>query len=924
MAILVGRDAELAELRQLLDGAARGAGACAIIEGPAGIGKSRLLATLTEHASDAGLTVGLAQATVLDRVAPLNTFLAGLRSCDPPPLAADTLAELALSSANRFLIVDRIGEALEEYARARPLLLALDDVQWADEFTILLLRILIPRLATSAIGWLLARRPMPAADVLSGLFGEGARRVSLGPLPDSAVRALCTDLLGAQPDDTMLSLVRQGGGNPFLVEEFLVRLRESGRIAVTDRGAMAVPGELPADFVTAVHHRLGDLSREARLLLDAAAVVGRPFTVHEVAGLVGMTPTDLLGVTEEVLDRGIVVYRGEELSFRHELLREAVYHRLPLPVRQALHREAASVLRAEGRPTVEIATHLGHSARKGDRQAVAVLREAAREVAATAPGAAADLVLRILDLVDPDEPDRPELLAEAIRLLALAGRVEEAVDLGEKALREQLRPTAVLLGLAEALKHAGKHNAVVEHTAKALAEPELDTGSAADLQAIRAHAMLQTGDIDGADQAGRRAIELGGAAGAQGAVVSGIEARTVVLRSRGELGEAVAAAREGVRIAEFERGDARHRHPALWLGRALVTVDEFTEAEAILRTGRGQAENLGSAWSMPLWQLYLADLLNGAGRLDDAVAEAEAGLRVADELSARATAPSQLAVLADIAVRRDDLAGAASRLERAERLVFGDLGLAALDFHWSKALLAEARGEIQAARAALSPVLGALPGHLVLLAQNPGSAPHMVRIALAAGDKAAAGVIARASAELARRNPDVASVAGAAAHADGLVRHNIGALREAVSAYAASPRPLAVASAGEDLARFEQALGHRGQAVELLDAALRGYQGCGASREAARVRRRLRTLGVRRRTSSPGAGGWGSLTESELRVIRLVAEGMTNRAVAQRLFLSPHTVDSHLRHSFTKLGVSSRVELTRQVLAQDTQNRENA
>ena len=166
----------------------------------------------------------------------------------------------------------------------------------------------------------------------------------------------------------------------------------------------------------------------------------------------------------------------------------------------------------------------------------------------------------------------------------------------------------------------------------------------------------------------------------------------------------------------------------------------------------------------------------------------------------------------------------------------------------------------------------------------------------------------------------MASLAGAAYHAEGLLNGDRAALGRAVEAYRSSPRVLARASAMEDQGGAERAAGRRSEAVALLDEALQLYGGSGALRDHARVRRELRAVGVRRRTlATPAAvrSGWDSLTEAELRVVRLVAQGMSNRVVAGMLFLSPHTVDTHLRHAFGKLGVSSRVELTRQVLQHD-------
>jgi DNA-binding CsgD family transcriptional regulator len=163
----------------------------------------------------------------------------------------------------------------------------------------------------------------------------------------------------------------------------------------------------------------------------------------------------------------------------------------------------------------------------------------------------------------------------------------------------------------------------------------------------------------------------------------------------------------------------------------------------------------------------------------------------------------------------------------------------------------------------------------------------------------------------------VASLTGAAEHADGLRHDDPVRLNAAVRTLRASPRRLALAAALEDAGWAEVRTGDREAGLHGLAEALETYARCGARRDAARVQMRLREHGVRRR---PAAGALtpdasGRLTPSELRVALLVAEGLSNRQVADRLYLSPHTVDSHLRHAFTKLGLRSRVELTRLLLA---------
>jgi DNA-binding CsgD family transcriptional regulator len=191
--------------------------------------------------------------------------------------------------------------------------------------------------------------------------------------------------------------------------------------------------------------------------------------------------------------------------------------------------------------------------------------------------------------------------------------------------------------------------------------------------------------------------------------------------------------------------------------------------------------------------------------------------------------------------------------------------------------------------------------------------PLLVRIALAAGDAE----LAKAAAELAARrhelNPGVPSVAGTAMHTRGLLNGSRPDLEQAAAILAAGPRPLALAAALEDLGRARLADGDRSGAVEAFDRALRLCVDAGAARDAARTRKRLRELGVQRRVRSLDRPklGWESLTAAELQVTRLAAAGCTNQAIADRLFVSPHTVNTHLRHVFDKLGIRSRVDLTR-------------
>jgi DNA-binding NarL/FixJ family response regulator len=194
--------------------------------------------------------------------------------------------------------------------------------------------------------------------------------------------------------------------------------------------------------------------------------------------------------------------------------------------------------------------------------------------------------------------------------------------------------------------------------------------------------------------------------------------------------------------------------------------------------------------------------------------------------------------------------------------------------------------------------------------------PRLVSLALRAGDRATAEVVASAAANLADRNPAVPGLAGAAAHAAGLIEQSEPQLRRAVALLAAGPRPLASAAAMEDHGSLLEMKREKSETIELYQSAYDIYGRSGATRDLARVRTALRRLGiVRRQPTDKAAQGWDSLSRAELAVVQVIAEGVTSQAAAERLYLSVNTVNSHLRRVFAKLGVRSRTELTRVALS---------
>ena len=810
---------------------------------------------------------------------------------------------------------------MERISVHQPLVVMLDDLHWADELSAWALRVLVPGLSSFPVLWLLACRPMPeqrpAHSVLEWLITQHAQPITLAPLSDAEVAELCLQLLGESPSDELLGQLLRSGGNPFLVQELIATLLHEGMLSSSEGETRSDATELPPEFRQTVDRRLREMSEPARKLLDAGAVFARPFSIHEAAALIGRLPVELIPATVEVMQAGTLIDSGGKLSFRHDLIREVVYDTLAVPVRLALHREAVTVLQAEGRTALEVVEHLLRGGRTSDSRGADVLREAVDQVAITAPGTAADLVLRWLAEGEAQDCRRNELTALAVQLLAAAGRIEEAMSLGEQALQlgiDAVTEAELRLGLCHALKHAGQDRAVTEHAQAALVRADVPDGLRAQLLAIQAHGLLTSDEPTAADEVAARAVVLGKASGQYGAAVFATVARSCVARGGGDGEQALAFARDAVTMADHRGGDTLRWHPRLWLARALGACDRFAEADAVLELEQRQADGLGSPWSQPLWHYYRAELLMSIGRVDDAAAEAESGVRVAEQLDALALDVPLLALLSRISLCRDDLETGARYLARAEQLVAGGVGVAPGALAWPQALIQDALGQQQGLAEVLAPVYLALSNQSQLLIQEPRAAAQLVAFALRAGDRDRAELVVEGVRWLAGGNPGAVSFRAAALHAEGVQRADIALLLEAVEQYEGSPRLLDRAAAVEDAGLLILASDDPSTGAALLRQAFALYDGAGCGRDSVRVGLALRAHPVGRAVILRPVRDPGALTGSEVRVVELVIEGMTNREVAARLYLSPHTVDSHLRHSFAKLGLRSRVELTREVL----------
>jgi ATP/maltotriose-dependent transcriptional regulator MalT len=912
-----GRSREWEVLADLLHAAEHGRGGVLLVDGESGMGKTRLLAQAADAAAARGFTIWRGGADETGRLTPLAPLMTAFGESAQVPTSAWTADPGATDQ--RLRLVRKLQARLEERAVRGPQLMALDDLHWADSTTLLALRTLIPELSSYPLVWILSRTKGGGSAAVErlyeGLARDGAIRMTLEALDDQAVAEIVTDVLGATPEPDLLALAAGAGGNPFILTELLGGLCDEDAIEIGDGRAHLVSQRLPHRMRAIAHHRLSRLSPPSWHILQVAAVLGRSFRVKDLADMLSERPSGLLAPMAEAEASGVVVPAGDMLVFRHDLLWRAVIETIPESMRQALHGQAAEMLLDRGGSAILAASHLMDSASPGDRSALSGLDRAAREVLPSSPPTAADLAIRALELTAPADPARFERAVTAVYALTNAGRLTEAIELARTALmratlpaqaaqlRYELANTLLLAG------HAG--DSVVE------AEKALDGQCLRDELRGLAEQVMFRGMFATHDRRGRERAEAVVSAGGRHSAPARVGAHmllTTLTWAEGRAAEAIDHIREATRIAAYGPIEAQHSHPRLHLISLLTDTRQIAEAERILQAAEEEISDLTHITFTAVPALLRARLRLAQARLDDAATEAQAGLSIADKVGMHAFDLLGLAVLAIVAVQRGDLDAAATHIERYESLyqegqgsTYG-MGWAA----WAMTLVTEAR-------AGPIPTISAFRGHFDddtkqrwLLMTEPNAAAWLTRAALAAGDRSAAETFTTVAEGLHRGNPTFPVYSASAVHARGILDGDPAALAEASATHL---DPWSSASASEDLGVLHARRSggtDPAAAIQGLDQALEGYQRIGATRDAARVRARLRELGVRRRhwkQSERPLTGWAGLTDTERDIAVLVAQGLTNPQVAAQMFISRHTVKFHLGQVFRKLHISSRVEL---------------
>ena len=923
---LVERERELTELARLVEATIAGEGRMALIEGRAGVGKTRLLAEGRRLAEASGVTVLSARAGQLERDFPFGV----VRQLFEPRLHGEDLdARFSGAAAAAREVFEDLREVeqtlgasyatlhglfwlLLDLSEERPLVVAVDDLQWCDPSSLRFLAFLVRRLDGLPIllaATMRSAEPGTDAALLSELAHDPfTETIEPGPVSEDAVREMATMLLGSAADARFASACHEAtGGNPLLLKELLTALRAEKVEPVGQQAALV--REVGRRSVTgSVQIRLSRLSPDAVSVARACAVLGEGTTVDMAAGLTGLEERVVVAATEELV-RAEVLRAELPLGFVHPLIFDGVYSELSPGERELEHGRAAELLQNFGAAPDLVAKQLLATPPRGDAEVARLLQEVGR--AAQRRGAADSAVTYLSRaLAEGPDPERhPQILFE----LGLA----EALTNGPASV-EHLRaayeaqtdpiPKAVAAHVAcrvLTFMESPREAADLARQTAALLPPELaDLRQSFEVFEMVATILFGAGDVTSSDWRADRERLL--ADGVGDGVGEKMLAATVAMFSANSDGDAETCSRlalEALRDNQLIAADNGYMDILPMFVLAIADREEALDvADAIL----AEAQRRGSSFAVAALHGWRGFVLFYRGDLVGAEDAQRAGF---EELKTWGISPTAGyyagGFLGITLIERGDLAGARELLEQTGTPDDSSDGAR----FWRNAmmwlLLAEGRNEEALAAAEEFAVL-----HRTV--QNPATAWWRSVKAEALrrlGREEEAIPLLEEQLELARRWGAPGTV-GMALRELGAVRQDeqgLAELEEAVAVLDGSPARLELAEA---LCALGTALRHARRPADAREPLRRAHElatACGAEPLAERARAELNAAGGRARREA--LSGVESLTPSEQRVAAMAAEGMTNREIAQALFVTPKTVEVHLSSAYRKLEISSRRQL---------------
>lgn len=916
---LLEREAEVALLRTALDRAAADQGSMHLIRGPAGIGKTALLDAVRGLAAERGMAVLTARASELDRgfgfgivhqllepVVRTSGAERRRRLFDGAAARAQVLFGAdALDGDPEYGVLSGLYWMVVNLAEERPVVLWIDDLHWADGASLRMLEFLARRMDTVPVlvaATVRSGEPGAPADLLAALEASAAAHVTeLAPLSAEAAGEMLGSALGAVPDDGF-SVAAWGatGGNPLLLS---VLAREAADHGLTGRTAdrdrlvdLATPGVAPS-----VARRLRSLGPEDADLARVAAVMGERARRDDLAALAGLDRERLAGALDRLAAAEILQPGG--WAYVHPLVRAAVVAATPRPTLDRLHRLAADRLRARGARAAEVALHRLAASPAGDPAAVADLWAAAREAAGEGAGATAVELLRRALEEGVDDPRRPRMLLELaeheLRMLMPEGpaRMREALAAGldgedEARARAALGPVLLLSDPAGAFAEIDAAHAQAT-----------DAGLRLRLEAALLEALVFVDAFAEPREARYRAIRT---APAPSVVELAHLASEEALRGcpAGEIADlAGRAVADGRLLGEIGPGGST------WnlLTHALRFAERPQEARALLVEGDRDVRRRGlltaGVFVDQSWGYWHRDFGSAARGLAHAQAAHDLILDAGLPMSTAAIAGS----VAENLVLLDRLAEADALMDEPLDAVGGTfVEVFALTARgWARALT----GRHAEAERDLRRVVRILDTRGW---RAPAAARGRMRLAeLLAGQGRTEEALELTDADLAAAQAaETRGALGCVLRVRALAQEGgarLDTARRAVEALAGSPLRHEHGRALLELGATLRRAGERGAARDALREALDAASRTESAWLARLVRAELEASGARPRRDR--LTGIEALTPSERRIAELAAEGLTNREIAEALWVTRKTVEYHLSRVYAKLGVPSRAAL---------------
>ncbi|HEX8648348.1 MAG TPA: AAA family ATPase [Thermoleophilaceae bacterium] len=925
-ALLLERTRELETIERLLSGAESGDGRLALIEGRAGIGKSRLLAEMRDRAEAAGMRVLVAKGSELE-----GEFAFGVvRQLFEPALvdpevrgawlegsagAARAIFESLEDTADdaprdaSFAALHGLYWLVVNAAAERPLVLALDDLHWVDRpslrFVAYLVRRLegLPVLVASTL-----RSTETGSDpaLLAEIVNDAATvPVRPGALTEDGVAQLVRERLSEDADEGFCAACHATtGGNPLLLRQLLTSLEAEG-VAPEAANASLVRDIGPRAVSRTVLLRLARLPAEAAAVARAVAVLGENADVPAVAALAELDERVAAEATAS-LARVEILRPDPPLSFVHPLVRDAIYRDLPPGERELQHGRAARMLSEAGASPEQVASHLLTVPRRGDDWVASLLVDAGRSALRKgAPESAVSYMTRALEEPPPEERRGPLLLELGMAEVSTFGPdAVEHLRAAHAELTDPVLKATAAYALARTLLFTGAPDegaTLAERTADGLPGEMLELKQALE-------SLIYYGTVfGGADQAKLDRFEryrVSDAGGGPGVKMLQAVAAYDWAVTGGGADECAALALESLADGVLVREDnGLSNIPPI----CTLALADREEALDHIEEAAADAHRRGAAFAILGASCWRGFTLHRRGELLDAEAETRRGYEemVLWGQGSGTVMAYTATVLCSIAVERADLEAARRALTLAGENLTPDAH-ATLLMEWSAAELHLAEGRAEDALAAAKRA-EEHAGRIV----NPAWIPWRT-VAARALDRLGR---TEEALELAREELPHAQAWGAASTVAQTLRvigtlerdEGVERLREAVTLAEGSSARLehakCLAALGGALRRSRQPTEAREPLREALELAFV----CGAPRLADEVRTELNAAGVRPRTEA--LSGPAALTAKERKVASLAAEGQTNRDIAQTLYVTPKTVEVHLTNAYRKLGIRSRREL---------------